>query len=150
MNLAELDQAALAAELALEARRLLTAVREGSGLAGKPLDDEGDHEANRFLCEAIRAARPDDGFLCEEEKDHPARLAKSRVWIIDPVDGTREYSEGRADWAVHVALAVNGVPVHGAVALPEARGRGGAALGPAAASPTDGTEAALPYQLYVT
>ncbi|MCZ8137546.1 MAG: 3'(2'),5'-bisphosphate nucleotidase CysQ [Porphyrobacter sp.] len=118
MNLSSLDDAALAAHLALEAGRLLTAVREGSGLAGKPLGDEGDREANRFLCEAIRAARPDDGLLSEEEKDNPARLAKSRVWIIDPVDGTREYSEGRADWAVHVALAVDGVPVHGAVALP--------------------------------
>jgi 3'(2'), 5'-bisphosphate nucleotidase len=63
-------------------------------------------------------ARPDDGLLSEEARDNPARLAKSRVWIIDPLDGTREYSEGRSDWAVHVALAVDGVPVHGAVALP--------------------------------
>jgi len=118
MNLAALDDAALAAKLALEAGRLLTVVREQSGLAGKALGEQGDRDANRFLCEAIRAARPGDGLLSEEEKDNPARLAKSRVWIIDPVDGTREYSEGRADWAVHVALAVDGVPVHGAVALP--------------------------------
>ena len=118
MNLAALDDAALAAHLAAEAGRLLIDVREGSGLAGKALGDAGDREANRFLCEAIGAARPGDGLLSEEEKDNPARLAKSRVWIIDPVDGTREYSEGRADWAVHVALAVDGVPVHGAVALP--------------------------------
>jgi 3'(2'), 5'-bisphosphate nucleotidase len=115
---ADLDDAALAATLALEAGRLLTAVREQSGLAGKPLGEQGDRDANRFLCEALRAARPDDGLLSEEEKDNPLRLTKSRVWIIDPVDGTREYSEGRADWAVHVALAVDGVPVHGAVALP--------------------------------
>ena len=118
MNLADLDDAALAAHLAAEAGRLLIDVREGSGLAGKALGEAGDREANRFLCEAIRAARPGDGLLSEEEKDNPARLAKSRVWIIDPVDGTREYSEGRADWAVHVSLAVDGVPVHGAVALP--------------------------------
>lgn len=118
MNLSALDDAALAAELALAAGRLLTVVREESGLAGKALGDEGDAAANRFLCEAIRAARPDDGLLSEEEKDNPARLVRSRVWIIDPVDGTREYSEGRADWAVHVALAVDGVPLHGAVALP--------------------------------
>ena len=118
MNLAALDDAALAAKLALEAGRLLTVVREQSGLAGKALGEQGDRDANRFLCEAIRAARPDDGLLSEEEKDNPARLAKSRVWIIDPVDGTREYSEGRSDWAVHVALAVDGVPAHGAVALP--------------------------------
>jgi 3'(2'), 5'-bisphosphate nucleotidase len=118
MNLSALDDAALAAELALRAGRLLTAVREEAGLAGKALGDKGDRDANRFLCEAIRAARPDDGLLSEEEKDNPARLGKSRVWIIDPVDGTREYSEGRSDWAVHVALAVDGVPLHGAVALP--------------------------------
>lgn len=118
MNLAMLDDAPLAAMLALEAGRVLNAVRTGTGLTGKALGDAGDREANRFLCQAIRAARPDDGLLSEEEQDNPARLAKSRVWIIDPVDGTREYAEGRTDWAVHVALAVDGVPVHGAVALP--------------------------------
>ena len=118
MNLSDLDDAALAAKLALEAGRLLTVAREESGLGGKALGDKGDNDANRFLCEAIRAARPDDGLLSEEEKDNPARLARSRVWIIDPLDGTREYSEGRSDWAVHVALAIDGVPVHGAVALP--------------------------------
>ncbi|WP_086617532.1 3'(2'),5'-bisphosphate nucleotidase CysQ [Erythrobacter tepidarius] len=118
MNLAMLDDAPLAAMLALEAGRVLNAVRTGTGLTGRALGDAGDREANRFLCQAIRAARPDDGLLSEEEQDNPARLAKSRVWIIDPVDGTREYAEGRTDWAVHVALAVDGVPVHGAVALP--------------------------------
>jgi 3'(2'), 5'-bisphosphate nucleotidase len=56
--------------------------------------------------------------LCEEEKDDPARCAVSRVWIIDPLDGTREYGEGRTDWAVHVALAIDGQPSVGAVALP--------------------------------
>ena len=118
MNLADLDDAALAAHLAAEAGRLLIDVREGAGLAGKALGVAGDAAANRYLCDALRAARPDDGLLSEEEKDNPARLAKSRVWIVDPVDGTREYAEGRADWAVHVALAVDGVPVTGAVALP--------------------------------
>lgn len=118
MTLADLDDAALAAWLAEEAGRLLLDVRAGSGLAGKALGDEGDRAANRFLCDAIRAARPDDGLLSEEEKDNPVRLAKSRVWIVDPVDGTREYGEGRADWAVHVALAVDGVARTGAVSLP--------------------------------
>jgi 3'(2'), 5'-bisphosphate nucleotidase len=118
MSLAGLTDAALAAHLAAEAGRLLIEVREGSGLAGKALGVAGDAAANRYLCDAIRAARPDDGLLSEEEKDNPARLAKSRVWIVDPVDGTREYGEARADWAVHVALAVDGVAVHGAVALP--------------------------------
>lgn len=118
MNLALLDDAALAAHLAQEAGRLLREVQAGSGLAGKALGDAGDAAANRFLCDAIRTARPQDGLLSEEEKDNPARLSQSRVWIVDPVDGTREYSEARSDWAVHVALAVDGVPVTGAVALP--------------------------------
>ncbi len=118
MTRESMTDAALAAHLAAEAGRLLIDVREGSDLAGKALGNEGDVVANRFLCEAIRAARPDDGLLSEEERDNPARLGKSRVWIIDPVDGTREYSEGRSDWAVHVALAVDGLPVLGAVALP--------------------------------
>jgi 3'(2'), 5'-bisphosphate nucleotidase len=118
MNLARLDDADLAAHLAEEAGRLLIAVREGSGLTGKALGTAGDAAANRFLVDALREARPEDGLLSEEEKDNPARLGKSRVWIVDPVDGTREYSEGRADWAVHVALAVDGVASIGAVALP--------------------------------
>jgi 3'(2'), 5'-bisphosphate nucleotidase len=118
MTLAGMDDAALAAHLAAEAGELLIAVREGSGLSGKALGVAGDAAANRYLCDALRTARPDDGLLSEEEKDNPARLGKSRVWIVDPVDGTREYSEGRADWAVHVALAVEGRAVLGAVALP--------------------------------
>ncbi|ASJ92379.1 3'(2'),5'-bisphosphate nucleotidase CysQ [Porphyrobacter sp. CACIAM 03H1] len=118
MILPHLDDAALAASLAEEAGRLLLTVREQSGLAGEALGTAGDAAANSFLCEAIRAARPDDGVLSEEEKDNSGRLAKARVWIVDPVDGTREYSEGRADWAVHVALAIDGAPVLGAVALP--------------------------------
>jgi 3'(2'), 5'-bisphosphate nucleotidase len=71
-----------------------------------------------MLCRELRAARPDDALLSEEEKDNPARLASHRVWIVDPLDGTREYGEGRADWAVHVALAIDGVASVGAVALP--------------------------------
>lgn len=118
MSLAELDDAALAAMLAQEAGRLLRLVREQGGLAGKALGEAGDAAANRYLCEAIRAARPGDGLLSEEEKDDTQRCALSRVWIVDPVDGTREYSEGRADWAVHVALAVDGAASLGAVALP--------------------------------
>jgi 3'(2'), 5'-bisphosphate nucleotidase len=108
----------LAAHLAEVAGRLLLEVR-GSGLfSPKALGKAGDQTANQFLCHAIREQRPDDGLLSEEEKDNEDRLAKSRVWIVDPVDGTREYGESRSDWAVHVALAIDGVPVLGAVALP--------------------------------
>lgn len=118
MNLAQLSDADLAAYLAEAAGRLALEVREGSGLTGKALGDAGDAAVNRLLCEAICSARPDDGLLSEEEKDNLTRLGKSRVWIIDPIDGTREYAEGRSDWAVHVALAVDGAARIGAVALP--------------------------------
>ena len=118
MNLASMTDAALAAHLAYQAGRLLMEVRETSGLAGKALGMAGDAAANRYLCDALRSARPADGLLSEEERDNPARLSRSRVWVVDPVDGTREYSEGRSDWAVHVALAIDGAPCIGAVALP--------------------------------
>ncbi len=108
----------LAALLAEVAGKLLLQVRDCGLLSLKALGNAGDQTANQFLCHSIREQRPDDGLLSEEEKDSPERLSKSRVWIIDPVDGTREYSECRTDWAVHVALAIDGVPVVGAVALP--------------------------------
>ena len=84
----------------------------------KALGNAGDQTANQFLIHALRHQRPDDGLLSEESKDTEERLHKSRVGIIDPVDGTREYSEFRSDWAVHVALAVDGVATIGAVGLP--------------------------------
>ena len=108
----------LAAHLADVAGRLLIEVRASGLLSLKALGKAGDATANQFLIHALREQRPDDGLLSEEEKDNPERLGKSRVWIVDPVDGTREYGESRTDWAVHVALAVDGVPVIGAVALP--------------------------------
>lgn len=108
----------LAAHLAEVAGRLLIEVREANVLSLKALGKAGDAVANQFLCHALREARSEDALLSEEEKDNLDRLNSSRVWIVDPVDGTREYGEARADWAVHVALAVDGVPVLGAVALP--------------------------------
>lgn len=114
----DMTDATLAAHLAEAAGRILMEVRATGLFGGKALGAAGDATANQFLCHAIRHLRPDDGLLSEEEKDNPERLAKSRVWIIDPVDGTREYGEERADWAVHVALAVDGIAVTGAVALP--------------------------------
>jgi 3'(2'), 5'-bisphosphate nucleotidase len=113
-----MTDAELAAHLAETAGKLLLDVRASGIFSPKALGNAGDQTANQFLCHAIREARPDDGLLSEEEKDSSDRLAKSRVWIVDPVDGTREYGEERADWAVHVALAIDGVPAIGAVALP--------------------------------
>lgn len=113
--------AVFAARLASEAGALLMALRNEGHLTGKDLGIEGDRIANRFLCDAIARERPGDALLSEEEADCLDRLSASRVWIVDPLDGTREYSEGRDDWAVHVALATDGVASIGAVALP-ARG----------------------------
>lgn len=108
----------LAAHLAHQAGQILLQVRASGMFSGKSLGKAGDETANQFLCHALREQRAGDGLLSEEEKDNADRLAMERVWIVDPVDGTREYGEERADWAVHVALAVNGAPALGAVALP--------------------------------
>ena len=108
----------LAADLAAVAGHVLVELR-GSGVSGgKALGIAGDQAANEFLCRALREQRPDDGLLSEEEKDNPARLEKNRVWIVDPLDGTREFGEARDDWAVHVGLAIGGTASVGAVALP--------------------------------
>ncbi len=113
-----MTDAELAARLAEIAGRLLLEVRDCGLIAGKALGKAGDQTANQFLVHAIRDQRPDDGVLSEEENDNFERLAHSRVWIVDPVDGTREYGENRTDWAVHVALAIDGKAAVGAVALP--------------------------------
>ena len=120
MDTHHMTDAALAAHLAQVAGALLLTVRDSDMFGPKALGDAGDATANEFLCHALRAARPDDAVLSEEEKDNLARLDHGRVWIVDPVDGTREYGERRADWAVHVGLAVDGVASVGAVALPGA------------------------------
>lgn len=107
-----MDDHAVAAAAAEYAGRVLLAVREQGGAAG-------DRDGNRVLLEQLRRMRPDDAILSEESPDDRVRLDRSRVWIIDPLDGTREYGQPpRTDWAVHVALAVDHVPVAGAVALP--------------------------------
>ncbi len=108
----------LAAYLAQTAGQLLLDVRASGMFEGKALGGAGDAVANQFLVHALRAQRPADGLLSEEMKCDGTRLGMERVWIIDPVDGTREYGEARNDWAVHVALAINGVARIGAVALP--------------------------------
>ena len=113
-----MTDAQLAAHLAEIAGRILLEVRDCGMFEGKALGKAGDQTANQFLVHALREQRPDDGLLSEESKDTKERLNKSRVWIVDPVDGTREYGEARSDWAVHVGLAINGVATIGAVALP--------------------------------
>jgi 3'(2'), 5'-bisphosphate nucleotidase len=113
-----MTDAELAAYLAEEAGRMLLVLQQAGDLADKRLGAEGDRIANDFLMGMLRLRRPDDAVLCEEEKDNPDRLEASRVWVVDPLDGTREFGEARIDWAVHVALAIDGRPGPGAVALP--------------------------------
>ena len=109
--------AELAASIAAEAGKLLLLLR-ASGPCGRELCDAGDTRANALILERLRAERPEDPILSEESVDDRSRLASSRVWIVDPLDGTREFGEGRDDWAVHIGLAVDGEAHVGAVALP--------------------------------
>jgi 3'(2'), 5'-bisphosphate nucleotidase len=114
-----MDDHQLAAWLAHRAGELLVPLRDGP-LEGAALGFVGDQAANAFLMSSLRKLRPDDQILSEESPDDAARLSASRVWIVDPLDGTREYAGHRSDWAVHVALTVDGVPAAGAVAQPGA------------------------------
>lgn len=120
-----MTDAALAADLAEEAGRLLLSVREEVGFDFPPaLGDAGDVRANALLLRRLRAERPGDAVLSEEAYDDLKRLGADRVWIIDPLDGTREFSmPRRTDWAVHVALwqrtgGPDGAITDAAVALP--------------------------------
>ena len=101
-----LSDAALAAEVARDAGELLLAVREEIGFHDPyELGDAGDKRANTLILDRLHADRPDDAVLSEEAVDDLSRVHADRVWIVDPVDGTREFSSpGRDDWAVHVAL----------------------------------------------
>jgi 3'(2'), 5'-bisphosphate nucleotidase len=110
----------VAARLATEAGQLLLAVREElADATAAERKAAGDKRSHDYLMEALARERPDDAVLSEEGVDDPVRLSAQRVWIVDPLDGTREFSElGREDWAVHVALWQSGALVAGAVALP--------------------------------
>ncbi len=116
------DDDQLARDLAAEAGDLLLALR---GAGGEPdaLRNAGDRRSHELLTARLARLRPADAVLSEEGLDDPARLVADRVWIVDPLDGTREFGEpGRSDWAVHVALWERGTLTAGAVALP-AQGR---------------------------
>jgi 3'(2'), 5'-bisphosphate nucleotidase len=112
------DDHLLAHWAATAAGDLLMRIR-GQGLEGGALKDAGDLASHEFLMRLFAEHRPQDAVLSEEGKDDRSRLSASRVWIIDPVDGTREFSEPpRDDWAVHIALWEDGDLVAGAVAQP--------------------------------
>jgi 3'(2'), 5'-bisphosphate nucleotidase len=118
------DDHALAAAVAASAGALLLEIRRQAGTLVATLGDDGDRQAHDLITSALGHQRGGDAVLSEEgvqpgaggsvDADHGAR----RIWIVDPLDGTREYSEGRSDFAVHVALVENGRPSAGAVALP--------------------------------
>jgi 3'(2'), 5'-bisphosphate nucleotidase len=112
------DDDCLARDLAVAAGERLLKLR-ASGSTADDLRRAGDLGSQEYLANELARARPHDAVLSEEAVDDPARLAADRVWIIDPLDGTREFGEeGRVDWAVHVALWERGDLVAGAVALP--------------------------------
>ncbi|HEY2129209.1 MAG TPA: 3'(2'),5'-bisphosphate nucleotidase CysQ [Streptosporangiaceae bacterium] len=112
------DDDRLARDLASEAGRLLLALRAGGGQSAA-LRKAGDRKSHEFLAARLAELRPEDAVLSEEGRDDLARLDADRVWIVDPLDGTREFGEpDRADWAVHVALWERGELTAGAVALP--------------------------------
>ena len=136
----------VATRLATEAGLLLLNVRIELADAGEAARKAaGDKRSHDFLMEALAAERPDDAVLSEEGADDPVRLSAERVWIVDPLDGTREFSElGRVDWAVHVALWQSGVGAFPSQAVgPPARSAGGLVAG-AVALPAQGITLATP------
>lgn len=116
------DDHALAGRLAAETGRALVELRQrlvDEGTSQWDLKDAGDSTAHRLIVDTLATDRPDDAVLSEEGADDRMRLTADRVWIVDPLDGTREFGEpDRIDWAVHIALVIDGSPVVGAVALP--------------------------------
>ena len=116
-----LDDHAIASQVATAAGELLMALRRDLVAQAAPrwaLEQEGDRQAHDLIVAALEELAPDDSVLSEEGSDHVERLTAARTWIVDPLDGTREYGEHRPDFAVHVALVVDHQPVAGAVALP--------------------------------
>jgi 3'(2'), 5'-bisphosphate nucleotidase len=111
----DVEVAAAAARAAADA---LVALRR-SGLTGRTLGDAGDVAAQQSILAVLSGARPDDVVFSEEAADDGRRLSADRVWIVDPLDGTREFGDPeRHDWAVHVALWSAGELTAAAVALP--------------------------------
>jgi 3'(2'), 5'-bisphosphate nucleotidase len=113
----------VASDVATRAGEVLLRLREGVGDSAHDwwsLRDEGDWSAHKFILEALAEVRPGDKVLSEEGMEDRSRIGADRVWIVDPLDGTREFGErGRVDWAVHVALVNgDGRPLAAAVALP--------------------------------
>ena len=98
---------------------ILKGIRGVGLLRGRELGEAGDDLAQNWIARVLEQHRPGDAFLSEEAADDHSRLDNNRVWIVDPLDGTKEFATGRQDWAVHIALVEDGVPIHAAVGLPD-------------------------------
>ncbi|MBG6217292.1 3'(2'), 5'-bisphosphate nucleotidase [Arthrobacter sp. CAN_A6] len=115
------DDLTVAVRTASEAGRMLLKLQSlwlSRGLPADVVKQEGDGQSQDLISRTLSQRRPLDCVLSEEATDSTARLGADRVWIVDPLDGTREFSEGRTDWAVHVALWERSELVAAAVALP--------------------------------
>src|SRR5947209_7277340 len=124
--------------IATEAGALLLEIRADAAagrLDPSQLKDDGDRRSNDLILRLLAESHPDDAVLSEERADDPSRVHSERTWIVDPLDGTREFGEDpRSDWAVHVALVEKGFPTAAAVALP-AQGRTLSTVDPPALPP---------------
>lgn len=116
---AEVNDATLAKRLAQGTGEILKGVRNVGLLRGEELGKAGDAAAQDWIARCLAVHRPNDSVLSEEAPDDRTRLNNNRVWIIDPLDGTREFAGGSQDWAVHIALADDGVITHSAVGMPD-------------------------------
>jgi myo-inositol-1(or 4)-monophosphatase len=102
---------------ALAARSFQTTVKSWDKTGGSPVS-EVDMAVDKFLRERLMRLAPDCGWLSEETEDDLIRLDSSRMWIVDPIDGTRAYLAGRTDWSISIALVENGRPVLAAIFAP--------------------------------
>lgn len=116
----ELDDHDLAYHLATGIGDIVRGTRAGGLISGRPLARVANEVAQCWTDEVLAVHRPDDGTLSEGVDDDRSRLDRSRVWIIDVIDGTKEFSTGRSDWSVHVALVEDGRPTVASVGLPDA------------------------------
>ena len=112
----------LAGFVAARTGELLRSIR-AEGFANRvsqwTMQDKGDLDAHDLIMELLGEHRPDDAILSEEGADDLARLDADRVWIVDPLDGTRDYGERNSpEWAVHIGLVQNGRAIAGAVSVP--------------------------------
>jgi myo-inositol-1(or 4)-monophosphatase len=102
---------------ALAASTFQTALKTWTKHGGSPVS-EADIAVDKFLRQRLMVLAPDAGWLSEESEDDRARMQSPRLWVVDPIDGTRAYVTGRTDWSISVALVTEGRPVIAAIYAP--------------------------------